>query len=270
MQAKGGAVAFVLAVALAVAGCGATDWNAAATKSKAASQAAAKAAAAAAARAERPYVEALVASQRANDGSTTAAAAADDRCVAVAIVHGYGAQVLVNHGLTPNGLRNPDTTLDVLPAPTVAQVDAVGAGLQRCHIDIFGRSLAEGLGVTDAAGVACFVRSMTLPAARRFLVLMLLSRPIDLAAAHNVVGLIAGCMDLATLVVRGIDPSVDAETRTCVANAMHGADAELKDYLALEMSKSDPAQLQVAKDALGVAINQCRPGAQTGFTVPPS
>jgi hypothetical protein len=269
MFAKGGAVAFVLVIALVGAGCGATDWNATASRSNSASRAAARAAAAAAAQAERPYVEALVASQRANDGSTTAAEVVDDRCVAVAIVHGYGAQDFVSHGLTPNGLRNPDSTLDALPSPTVAQVNAVGAGLQRCHIDIVGRSMATNWGVTDPAGVACLTGSMTRPAARRFLVLTLLSRPIDLAAAHDLVGLIAGCMDLAPLVVRGID-GLDTATRTCVATALHGADAEVKDYMALRMSNSDPVQLQQAKDALGVTINQCRPGAQTGFTVPPS
>ena len=256
--------------ALTAGACGGTDWNAA-HKAKTPSAAQVRAAAAAEAKAEQPYVDALVASGQANSDPSDPTTPADARCWATAIVHGVGVRTFAAHGLTPNGLRRPTSTLDALPTPTAAQADAIGAAMQRCRLNILSAALLYGLGVTDAKSVTCFTRALARPEARRYLGLMLLGEHrINLATAHTVVGLLAGCIDLAALVVRAIHLPPDAAIRQCVATALRGVDAELKDFLALNLSDADPEQVQEARDALGVAMNECRPGAQTGFTIPPS
>jgi hypothetical protein len=117
---------------------------------------------------------------------------------------------------------------------------------------------------------ACLARALGRPEARRFLALSALGRHrVNLATAHTVVGLIASCADLASLIVGQSGLPADAAIRECVADALHEADAALKDYLALVISEAEPDQIQEAKGEVLVAINECRPGAQTGFTVPP-
>lgn len=259
-----------VAAALSAGACGGTDWNTAG-KPKAPSAAQIRAAAVAEARAERPYVDALVASGQANSDPTDPTTPSDTRCWATAIVHGVGVKAFAAHGLTPNGLRNPKSTLDALPTPTTAQAEAIGAALQHCRLSIFSAAILYGLGITDAKSVACFTRGLARPEARRFLGLILLgTHRLNLATAHTVVGLLAGCIDLANLVIRATALPPDPTIRRCVATALHGVDAELKDFIALNLSGADPEQLQEARDALGVAMNDCRPGAQTGFTVPAS
>jgi hypothetical protein len=260
-----GALVLVVTAALAGGACGGTDWNAA-HQAKPLSLAQLRAAAAAQKRAELPYVNALVV-KYASDGS--ASTPADDRCYANAVVHGFGVTSFTAHGLTPNGLRNSRTTLDSLPTPTIEQVNAIGAGVQRCQVSVIGASVANWLGGNDARTVACATRSLGNPAARRFLGLVVLGRHrVDLRTAHNLVGVLSSCVDFAALIVRGMDLGTHSAFRECVATAIHGADAALKDMLALMLSDGDPDQIAQARDQVLVSINQCRAGAQTGFTVP--
>ena len=262
-----GAVALVVVAALAAAACGGTDWNAA-RKAKPLSPAQLRAAAVAQARAERPYINALVASDQASEPAG-GVNALDSRCFAVAVVRGYGVKAFIAHGLTPNGLRNPNSTLNALPTPTAAQADAIGTAVQRCHLDALGRSLAVTLDTPDARTAGCLTNSLHRPEARRFLALWMLGRNrVNLAVAHAVVGLIVKCVDLAEVFVRAADVPPGAGVRQCLITALHSADAELKDFSALLMSDADQEQLQQVQEQLGVVINQCRPGAQTGFTVP--
>jgi hypothetical protein len=260
-----GAVALVVAAALGAAACGGTDWNAA-HKPKAPSPAQLRAAAAAQKKAEQPLVNALMVKYHEDDDPFTAA---DDRCFAGAVVHGLGVKSFVSHGLTANGLRNPRTTLDDLPAPTLAQVDAIGAAMQRCHIAVLGTAIAQGLEVTNPGTVACLSRALGRPQARRFLVLSLFGRrQMTLVTARSVIGIFASCVDLADLVLRQLDLNVPPTIRTCVLTALHGVRHQLEEVMALSLSHADQDQIEQAAVALGVAINQCRPGAQTGFTVP--
>jgi hypothetical protein len=262
-----GAVVLVVAAALAAGACGGTDWNAG-RKAKPLSPAQLRAAAAAQKRAEVPYVNALVV-KYASDGD--ASTAADDRCYANAVVHGFGVTSFTAHGLTPSGLRNRRTTLDSLPTPTIGQVNAIGANVQRCNLSVLGRGVALGLGVTDAPTVACLSRALGTPGARRFLGLAVLGRHrVDLRTAHNLIGVLASCVDFAALIASEMRLPADSPIRECVATAIHGADAALKDMLALEISDGDPDQIAQARDQVLVAMNQCRAGAQTGFTVPPN
>jgi hypothetical protein len=260
-----GAVVLVVAAALIAGACGGTDWNAG-QKAKPLSAAEARAAAAAQKKAELPYVNALVAKFSPDAGN-----AADQRCFATAVVHGYGVSSFTSHGMTAAGLRNPRTTLDDLPTPSLDQVNAMGAAMQRCRLSLLAGGIAIGLGVPNRGTVSCLTRALAQPEARRFLGLAVLGRHrVNLATAHTMVGLIAGCVDLAALVVRAVNLPADPSIRQCVATAIRGADAELKDLMALKLADADPDQVQQAGDALGIAINQCRPGAQTGFTVPPN
>src|SRR5690348_5914507 len=112
-----GAVVLAAAAALTAGACGGTDWNAA-TKPKAPSAAQVRAAAEAEARADRPCVDARVASGQANSDPSDPPTPADTRCWATAIVHGVGVKTFAAHGLTPNGLRNQKSTLGALPTPT--------------------------------------------------------------------------------------------------------------------------------------------------------
>jgi len=257
----------VVAGALAAGACGGTEWNAG-KQPKPLSAAQARAAAAAQKKAEVPYVNALVAKYQTNHVLNSLD---DNRCLASAVVHGFGVAGISAHGLTANGLRNPRTTLDDLPTPTLAQADAIGAGVQRCHIAPAAAGMARSFGATDAQSAACMTSAFGRPQARRFLALLVLGRQrISLAVAHSVVGLISSCLDLAALIVRAASLPPDATIRQCISSALHGADAELKDYLALMIAGGDREQIQQAQGALLVAMNQCRPGAQTGFTVPPS
>jgi hypothetical protein len=267
MFRRGGAVALVVVAVLAAAACGGTDWNAA-HQHKAPSTAQLRAQAAAEARAEAPYVDAMVASDQANPPADRGNPL-EIRCVAGAIVHGFGVQAFRLHGLTPNALRNPNSTLEKLPTPAPAQIEAVGAAMQRCPLTGFGQSFARGVGATDAATVACFTQGLQRPDARRFLVISFLGRQkLDLSTARSLVGLMARCTDLATLFVNAIGKTLDAGTKQCVITQLHGADAALRTYWALKIADADPDQVSQASETVGVAINQCRPGAQTGFTVP--
>jgi hypothetical protein len=263
-----------LATALAVAaGCGATDWKTSEAGSAAQKQAAAtKAAQVAKAKkttaAEARYVSALVAS---NGPSPSAGAAAEVRCVATAIVRTYGVQAFEAAALSPNALRAPNSSLTALPTPTAAQDAAMGASLQHCGIGkAVAQGLAEGLKSADPATVACLGRQMDKSAAaHRFLVAIALDRAIDLAAAHGVLGVIAACVDLPTLVLRtaGLG-DLDPTTRACVVSAVRSSTAGLKDYLAAEIAGKQSDESRAYLDSLGVAINHCRPSARTGFTVP--
>jgi hypothetical protein len=128
------------------------------------------------------------------------------------------------------------------------------------------------VGVTDAATADCFTKGLARPDTRRFLVFMMYGRDkVDLATAQAEVSFLGRCTDLAALFTQAALPrTVDSSTRQCFVTALHGADAALKNYWALKIAHADSDQVQQASDALGVAINQCRPGAQTGFTVPPN
>src|SRR5262245_37513109 len=97
-----GAVVLVVVAALAAGACGGTDWNAA-HKPNMLTPAQLRAAAAGRKRAELSYVNALVA-KYSSDGSSNSVA--DDRCIASAIVHGFGVAALMAHRVTPTSLGN--------------------------------------------------------------------------------------------------------------------------------------------------------------------
>ena len=255
----------VVVGALVAGGCGGTDWKAAHTP-KPQSAAQLRAAAAAQRKAELPYVNALVVKYTAAPNPMSLAVG---RCVAAAVVHGYGVKTFAAHKLTANRLRSPRTSMDDLPAPTLAQIDAIGAAMQRCQLSELGAGLAHSLGLADMGTVACMTRALGRPDARRFLALSALGRDrVNITIARSVVALMASCADLAAPVVREF--TRDGSMRQCVADALHQADAALKNYLALVISDAEPDQIQEAKGEVLVAINECRPGAQTGFTVPAS
>ena len=273
MHRIAGVVAIVAVVVLA--GCGGTDWNtaknAAVKSARTAKSAKTPSGIAAEAKAERPLIAALVASSKATNPLQTPAQTLTQRCAATAIVHGYGAAAFRANGITANGLREPKSSLDALPNPSEVQVSTIGAALQRCHIAELASEMAKALRITDGAQIACLAGHFGTGAdAHRFLVLTALDRQVSLAAAHDVVGILASCVDLPTLVLQAGNVQVDAATRTCMIDEMHGTDAELKDYFALEIAGADPDTAQQSIEAVGVAINHCRPGAHTGFTVPSS
>ncbi len=257
-------------VLLAACG-GGTQWDSAQTapavKStpKRAAQSVAPAAATTAA--ERPYVDALSASAAA---SGTELSATTSRCLAAALVHGFGVAAFSSNGITPNALRGANSNLDALPDPTDQQITTIGAALQRCRIGHdLAVGLAQGLRITDAASINCFTTQFNSSAiARRFVIIAMLNRKVDLETAHDAVGVIAACVDLPTWVLRTLDVPVDATTRSCLVNALRNSDATLKDYMALRISGADPDTAIQASEALAVATNQCRPSARTGFTVP--
>ncbi len=258
----------MLALVVALAACGGADFDA---KASSTPSTPAQARPVTATVAERPYVDAMVASAAASDGKS-ALSASTYRCIATAIVRGYGTGAFEATGITPNGLRNPDSSLDGLPDPTDDQVTDIGFALQHCHVaQEVAASLAHGLGVTDAPSVACLTKKVEVgPDARRFIVLVLLERKVDLPAAHSLIGLVASCVDLADVVLRAANVPIDPATRTCLVDALHGSDAQLEDFLALRVAGADPDTAEQASEQLSIALNQCRPSAHTGFTVPGS
>jgi hypothetical protein len=268
-----------LAVALVLTGCGGTDWNSAtagtsgstaktakAAKSAKASKAARLAQATAAAK--RAYIDALVASGAANDSGVNAVTV---RCTASAIVGGYGVTAFENAGITAAELRDPDSTLQSLPAPSAAQITAVGTAVQKCGLGTpAAQGLADGLGTDDPAAIGCMANRLdTDPAARRFLVFILVHRPVDLLAAHAAVGVIAACIDLPSLIIESMNVQVDTTTRACLVDTLKLSEAKLKDYVAILVVNGNQAEASVElRDSLAVDINRCRPSARTGFTVP--
>jgi hypothetical protein len=131
--------------------------------------------------------------------------------------------------------------------------------------------LAIQFGSRDAQTATCLTSALARPEARRFLVLWVFGRSrVDLASARMIVGAISRCVDLAALLARGLGSQADASFHACVVTALHDAGSALNDFIAFSISNADPEQLQQAKDALGVAINGCRPGAHTGFGAPQS
>jgi hypothetical protein len=259
--------ALATGLVMILAGCGGTDYNT--VVSTPPSTSATPTHAVVATTAERPYVDAMVASAAASDTSADFTAALA-RCVSTAIVRGYGVDAFKSSGITPNGLRNPDSTLDALPDPTDAQVTDVGVALQGCKLaKSVAAGLGQGLGVTAAPSIACLTKQVASgPDARRFIVLSVLERKVDLQAAHSLIGLVASCVDLADVVLRAAKVPIDPATRTCLVDALHGSDAQLKDFLALRMAGADPDTAEQASEQLSVALNRCRPSAHTGFTVP--
>jgi hypothetical protein len=268
-----------LAVVVVLAGCGATDWNSAqvGASAKPGSKQSTKAAAAkpspaavAETAAERPYITALVASAAAAGAGASGLHPADFRCIAAAIVHGYGAKTFADNGETPAKLSRADSTLDALPDPSDDQIQAIGAALQRCNVGgELAKEFATGLHVTDPAVVRCFGSAFdTDPTLRRLIVMDWMARKIDLLAAHVLVGLIASCIDLPSYVLDAQNVQVDPTTRACLVDALKGSEAQLKDGLALHIAGVDPDTATQDFEVIAVAINQCRPSAHTGFTVP--
>ncbi len=92
-----------------------------------------------------------------------------------------------------------------------------------------------------------------------------MQRHADLEAAHALIGLFAGCVDLPALVLRAANVQVDAATRACLLDTLKTSDAALKDFMALKIAGSDTTSQETT---LAVSINHCRPGARTGFTIP--
>jgi len=263
-------------VALVLAGCGGTDWKSAisgnsATANAAKSAKSAKAAkaaqlAVATARTERSYVDALIATAYANDPSANAVGV---RCTATAIVHGFGVAAFTRAGLTPTELRKPNSSLKSLGAPTTTQVATLGAAFQRCELGTpVARAMASGLGTTDPATITCLANRIdTTPAARGYLVVSVLGRPIDLFAAHTAVGVLAACVDLPTMFVHDMGIAVDATTRACLLDSLKGSMAKLEDYIATLVSMGPKADEVIQlRDSLSVDVNRCRPAARTGFT----
>ena len=185
-------------------------------------------------------------------------------------MHGYGAAAFVANGMTVAELSRADSDLDALPDPSDAQVQAMGAALQRCNVGaVLAKEFATGLHVTDPAVITCFAgRFDTDATLRRVIVLDWMARKIDLLAAHVLVGLMSQCIDLPSYVLDAQNVQVDPTTRACLADALKGSEAQLKDGLALHIAGVDPDTEQQDFEVIGVAVNQCRPSARTGFTVP--
>src|SRR5690242_15451145 len=140
--------ALALGAVIVLAGCGGTSFDSVASSGSKTAPTTSNAPAVATS-AERPYVDAMVASAAASDGSDDCTATIA-RCISTAIVRSYGVKVFVSSGITPNGLRNPNSTLDALPDPTDAQITSIGGELQRCRTgSLLAKSFAEGLKVTD-------------------------------------------------------------------------------------------------------------------------
>ncbi len=144
--------------------------------------------------------------------------------------------------------------------------------MQRCGTGtLLAQSFATGLKVTDATAIACFTKHVdTDPALRRYVVTAWLARKIDLEGAHDLVGLLAACIDLPTLIMRVGNVQVDATTRACMISALRDSDAELKDYFALLISGTDATTLRQDYESIIVSMNRCRPSGHSGFTVPSS
>jgi len=197
---------------------------------------------------------------------------ADIRCAVTALVRGYGVHAFTDNGLTPDGVRRADTSLDDRPAPTDAQLESIGAGLQRCAIAAaMAPALAEGLQISDHGTINCFAgRFASDPNARRFLVLAFMDRPVDLITAHQMVGLVAACVDLPSWVLQSAGVVTNASTRACLLDQLKDSEALLKDLMALKISHTQPDLAEQDDEALGVSINVCRPGSHEGFTVPSS
>ena len=212
----------------------------------------------------------MLVSAKANGSDRSGTNPTTVRCIATAIVHGYGAPAFAAAGITPAALRSPNSNLDALPDPSDDAVTAMGAAVQHCNIasavaTAFATSFAQGDNV-DAATMTCLTgRLGTDTRARRFLVFSMLERHADLAAAHGLIGLIAACLDLPALVLSAAHMQVDATTRTCLLESLKSSDAQLKDYMAYRIAGIDTTSQEVA---LEVSVNHCRPGAHTGFTLP--
>jgi hypothetical protein len=254
----------VLAVAVVLAGCGSTDWKTARVSPSGSPKSARSASTAAT---ERPYIDALLVSAEAGGSSKSGVSPTTVRCIATAIVHGYGASAFAAAGITPAALRSPNSTLDALPDPSDDVVTSIGTAVQHCGIaDAAAAAFAQEVKVDDGASTTCLAgRFGTDARARRFLALSVLQRHADLEAAHALIGLIAMCLDLPALVLRAADVQVDAATRTCILESLKSSDAQLQDYMALRIAGIDTTSQEVA---LAVSVNHCRPGARTGFTLP--
>jgi hypothetical protein len=98
-------------------------------------------------------------------------------------------------------------------------------------------------------------------------VLGVLERKVDLRAARSLIGLAASCVDLADIVLRAAKVPIEPAIRAGLVDALHGSDAQLKDFLALRMAGADPTS-RTGVRAVVVALNRCRPSAHTGLTVP--
>jgi hypothetical protein len=260
-----------LAVAVVLAGCGGTDWKTAKISPSGSPESARSAQSAATAEAERPYIDAMLVSAQAGGSGISGVSPTTVRCLATAIVHGYGASAFAAAGITPATLRNPSSTLDALPDPSDDLVTRIGTAVQHCDIanaaaTAFATAFAQGAKISDGASLTCLAgRFATAAGARRFLVLSALQRHADLEAAQALIGLIAACLDLPALVLRAAEVRVDATTRTCLLDTLKSSGAQLQDVMALKIAGIDATTQQ---EALAVSINHCRPGARTGFTLP--
>jgi hypothetical protein len=254
----------VLVVAVVLVGCGGTDWKTAQVSPSGSPKSAQSVSTTAT---ERPYIDAMLVSAEAGGSTKSGISPTTVRCIAAAIVHGYGASAFAAAGITPAALRSPNSTLDALPDPSDDVVARIGTAVQHCNIaDAAAAAFAQEVKVTDSASTTCLAGRFAADArARRFLVLSVLQRHADLEAGHALIGLIAACLDLPALVLREADVRVDATTRACLVDTLKSSDAQLQDFMALKIAGIDAT---VQEEALAVSVNHCRPGARTGFTIP--
>src|ERR1700759_448963 len=93
--------ALMIGLLVALAACGGANFNAAPSTPRSKVTPTTTARTLVATTAERPYVDAMVASAAASDG-TSALSSDTYKCVATAIVRGYGIAVFKASGITPN------------------------------------------------------------------------------------------------------------------------------------------------------------------------
>ena len=194
---------------------------------------------------KRPYVDAMVVSAQSKPAGR-ALPAQTTRCVASAIVHGYGVSAFAKAGLTPAVLRHAKTTLRKLAAPTAKQVDEIGTAEQLCGV---GHELAQRfvqqLHVTDANAVPCLTHVLgTNPNARGYVVFTLLDRDPDLMAAHSVVMAVGMCVDTTRIVLDVSGLRVTPTESACIVATMKPVPMMLDHRLAESMTTQKPTQRQ--------------------------
>jgi hypothetical protein len=149
----------------------------------------------------------------------------DARCLATAIVDGFGVDVLRSHGLGALQLRRTDVDLSALKAvSSIAVGQHVASLLDRCDLGhVFGAAIATAAATSgaDLAQGECIGRELRRPEFGSYLVQALIGESHRTRAlSRNALGVVAWrCLDFGKMMQAGLKLSLSSSERSCMVVA---------------------------------------------------
>jgi hypothetical protein len=256
-------IALAIVAVLGVAACGGDDDdNSSSATPKSSNGSSTSSAADASNGNPQAYVDALVKNGLSSENAPKGVTTEQLRCIAEPIVDVYGTDAFEKAGYTVAKLRQGDTALDRLPAPTGAQLSELGERLQSCELgDLLAAELAKQFGGSDENTEACISDKIDHDQGTgRFLAAGFVGQTPDTATATSFANTMVACVNIGRVVLEPLSFDFTAEETDCVNNKLKSSDAFLKAFAAsfTAPDTQSPDLEQAVKAALTACVTPQR------------